>query len=73
MILPVQERIRAHVTSVLAGLYSLDPAGAALVALEYPPNRELGDLGTPIAFATCGRHRVPSHKKSRRRLAHWTV
>ncbi len=57
MILPVQERIRAHVTSVLDGLYSLDPAGAALVALEYPPNRELGDLGTPIAFELARRLR----------------
>ena len=50
MILPVQERIRSHVTGLLTGLYALDPASATTVPLEYPPNRELGDLGTPIAF-----------------------
>jgi len=57
MILPVQERIRAHVTGLLASLYSLDPSGAAAVVLEYPPNRELGDLGTPIAFELARRLR----------------
>ena len=50
MILPVQERVRAHVTRLLVGLYSLDPTDASMVVLEYPPNRDLGDLGTPIAF-----------------------
>jgi arginyl-tRNA synthetase len=57
MILPVQERIRTHVTGLLAELYSLAPSGAAIVALEYPPNRELGDLGTPIAFELARRLR----------------
>ena len=57
MILPVQERVRAHVTRLLAGLYSLDQMDAGMVVLEYPPNRELGDLGTPIAFELARRLR----------------
>jgi arginyl-tRNA synthetase len=57
MILPVQERIRAHVTGLLSGLYSLEPSDSAIVALEYPPNRDLGDLGTPIAFELARRLR----------------
>ena len=65
MILPVQKRIRTHVTDLLTGLYSLDPASAATVALEYPPNRELGDLGTPIAFELARRLR-----KAPRVIAH---
>ena len=50
MILPVHERVRAHVMRLLATLYSLKQADAPPVALEYPPNRDLGDLGTPVAF-----------------------
>ena len=50
MILPVHERVRAHVMRLLAKLYSLDQASAPVVVLEYPPNRDLGDLGTPVAF-----------------------
>ena len=57
MILPVQERVRAHVTRVLAGLYSLDQTDAGMVVLEYPPSRELGDLGTPVAFELARRLR----------------
>jgi len=50
MILPVQERIRTHVTGLLVRLYSLEPPDAVIVALEFSPNRKIGDLGTPIAF-----------------------
>ncbi len=57
MILPVQERVRAHVTRLLTDLYSLDQADASMVVLEYPPNRELGDLGTPLAFELARRLR----------------
>ena len=57
MILPVQERVRAHVTRRLTELYSLDRADASMVVLEYPPSRELGDLGTPIAFELARRLR----------------
>ena len=57
MILPVRERVRAHVTRLLAGLYSLDQADPNMVVLEYPPTRDLGDLGTPIAFELAHRLR----------------
>ena len=57
MILPVHERVRAHVTHLLAELYSLHQPDAPLVVLEYPPNRDLGDLGTPIAFELARRLR----------------
>ena len=57
MILPVHEHVRAHVTRLLAELYSLDQADAPLVVLEYPPNRDLGDLGTPVAFELARRLR----------------
>ena len=57
MILPVHDRVRAHVTRVLVQLYALDAAEAPAVVLEYPPNRELGDLGTPLAFELARRLR----------------
>jgi len=57
MILPVHDRVRAHVTRLLVQLYALDPAEAPPVVLEYPPNRELGDLGTPVAFELARRLR----------------
>ncbi len=50
MILPVHDRLRDHVARVLSALYSLDGAALPAVVLEYPPNRTLGDLGTPVAF-----------------------
>src|SRR5688572_32540246 len=57
MILPVHDRVRAHVTRLLVQLYALDAADPPAVALEYPPNRELGDLGTPVAFELARRLR----------------
>ena len=59
MILPVQDRLRAHVARLLTTLYSLDESSSAAppIALEYPPNRELGDLGTPVAFELARRLR----------------
>src|SRR5687768_18234551 len=57
MILPVHDRVRAHVTRTLVQLYALDAADAPAVALEYPPNRGLGDLGTPAAFELARRLR----------------
>ena len=50
MILPVHDRLRAHLTRVLTELSWLDPAAPLSIAIEYPPNRALGDLGTPVAF-----------------------
>ena len=57
MILPVHERLRSHLTQLLASLYSLDADSTPPLSLEYPPNRELGDLGTPVAFELARRLR----------------
>ena len=57
MILPVHDRIRAHVGRVLRTLYGLDPETLTGIVLDYPPNRELGDLGSPVAFELARRLR----------------
>ena len=57
MILPVHTRLRAHLTGVVAKLYALEPASLPTLALDYPPNRDLGDLGTPAAFELARRLR----------------
>ena len=57
MILPVHDRIRAHLAHLLTTRYSLDPSAQPPLALEYPPNRDLGDLGTPVAFELARRLR----------------
>ena len=57
MILPVQEELRAHLARLLTTLYSLDESSRLPIVLEYPPNRELGDLGTPVAFELARRLR----------------
>src|SRR5688572_3324767 len=57
MILPVHDRLRTHLTRLLASLYSLDEASTPAIALEYTPNRELGDFGTPVAFELARRLR----------------
>jgi len=57
MILPVHDRLRAHVARLLTALYSIDELSAPAIVLEYPPNRELGDLGTPVAFELARRLR----------------
>ena len=59
MILPVHDRLRAHLTRLLATLYSLDESAIPALVLEYPPNRDLGDLGTPVAFELARRLRKP--------------
>ena len=59
MILPVQTRLRDHLTTVTAALYKLEPSSLPSLALEYPPNRNLGDLGTPAAFELARRLRKP--------------
>jgi arginyl-tRNA synthetase len=50
MILPLHERVRDRVRATLGELYGADVAAAASIAIEYPPNRTLGDLGSPVAF-----------------------
>ena len=57
MILAVHARLRAHVADLLATLYSLDRASQPPLAFEYPPARDLGDLGTPVAFELARRLR----------------
>jgi arginyl-tRNA synthetase len=57
MILPVHDRIRAHLTRLLTSRYSLDESAQPTLSLEYPPNRDLGDLGTPVAFELARRLR----------------
>jgi len=57
MILPVHDSVRAHLARLLTTLYGLDPGALPTLALEYPPNRELGDLGTPVAFELAKRLR----------------
>src|ERR671913_1310977 len=59
MILPLHDRIRDHAGRVLTTLYSLPPEQVPAVVLEYPPNRGLGDLGTPLAFELARRLRKP--------------
>src|SRR5688572_14255719 len=57
MILPVHDRLRTHLARLLTTRYSLDPSAQPPLALEYPPNRDLGDLGTPVAFELARRLR----------------
>ncbi|MGQ0734240.1 MAG: arginine--tRNA ligase [Acidobacteriota bacterium] len=56
MILPLQDRIRGRVRDILAELYDLGDEAIA-VPIESPPNRRLGDLGTPVAFELARRLR----------------
>ncbi len=57
MILPVHARLRDHLIQVIATLYSVEPSSLPPLALDYPPNRDLGDLGTPAAFELARRLR----------------
>ncbi len=57
MILPVHTRLREHLTQVIASLYALDRSSLPSLVLDYPPNRDLGDLGTPAAFELARRLR----------------
>jgi len=57
MILPVHDRLREHLAQILTTTFDLDAAGLPAIPLEYPPNRELGDLGSPVAFELARRLR----------------
>jgi arginyl-tRNA synthetase len=57
MILPIHDQIRRHLAQALHTLYALDAAELPPLPLEYPPNRDLGDLGTPVAFELARRLR----------------
>jgi len=49
MILPLHEQVRARVREALGRLHAITDADLT-IPIEYPPNRALGDLGTPVAF-----------------------
>ncbi len=50
MILPLHEALKARVRATLADRYGLGEDAALSIAIETPPNRTMGDLGTPVAF-----------------------
>ena len=49
MILPLHDQVRARVREALARLHGITDTDLT-IPIEYPPNRALGDLGTPVAF-----------------------
>jgi arginyl-tRNA synthetase len=57
MILPVHARLREHLAQVLSQLYGLESGALPPLVLESPPTRDLGDLGTPVAFELARRLR----------------
>jgi arginyl-tRNA synthetase len=57
MILPVHTQLRDHITRTLQTLYGIEAGAGPVVALEYPPSRDLGDLGSPVAFELARRLR----------------
>ncbi|MCC7125286.1 MAG: arginine--tRNA ligase [Acidobacteria bacterium] len=50
MILPLHEALRSRVRAVLAEAHGLGDEAGIQIAIETPPNRTFGDLGTPVAF-----------------------
>ncbi len=50
MILPVQHALRARIAQTLDDLYQLPAGFRPAIAIEFPPDRRLGDLATPVAF-----------------------
>jgi arginyl-tRNA synthetase len=57
MILPVHQLVRDRLTSALRSLYSLEGDAVPPIVIDYPPNRELGDLAVPLAFELARRLR----------------
>ena len=57
MMLPLQARLRDRLAAAMHSLYALDAGTAPAIALEYPPSRDMGDLGTPVAFELARRVR----------------
>jgi arginyl-tRNA synthetase len=49
MILPLHEQLKARVRAVLAERYAITDSDLN-IPVETPPNRTMGDLGTPVAF-----------------------
>jgi arginyl-tRNA synthetase len=50
MILPVQQALRARIAHAVDESFGLAPDARPSIAIEYPPDRSLGDLATPVAF-----------------------
>ena len=50
MILPLHTDLRRAVTSALDELYGLAPDATPPIVIEYPPNRQMGDLAVTVAF-----------------------
>ena len=50
MILPIHAALKDRLHTVLTELYGLDTDAVPEIAVQYPPDRSLGDLGIPVAF-----------------------
>ena len=50
MILTIHATLKDRLRAVLMELYGLDADAVPEIAVQYPPNRTLGDLGIPVAF-----------------------
>ena len=50
MILPLHTHLRDHIASALRDRYELDAERMPAIVIEYPPNRQLGDLAVTVAF-----------------------
>jgi arginyl-tRNA synthetase len=59
MILPVQQALRARIARALDESFALAPGVQPTIAIEYPPDRALGDLATPVAFELARHLRRP--------------
>ena len=57
MILPVHDHLRTRLSALLSERYGLAPADQPAIAIDYPPNRALGDLALPVAFELARRLR----------------
>lgn len=57
MILPLHDLVRDRVRAVLGELFPSHELADVAIAVEYPPNRALGDLGSPVAFELARRVR----------------
>ena len=59
MILPLHQLVRTRIAAAVAQRYSIDAADPVLsdIPVELPPNRALGDLAVPLAFALAKRLR----------------
>ena len=50
MILPLHTELRREIESALHTLYGLAPDTMPPIVIEYPPNRQMGDLAVTVAF-----------------------